>query len=587
MALKTYNSLKEFLNLLELNRSLVHITETVDPHLVAPALAVLTFRRGGPAFIVDKPDRANLPLAMNIFGRKKHIEWALGRPPEQIGVELLKTIQDLQPPSLAKIWKHRSVIKRALAMRSTRPKKSPLMSFENKRALDALPITQSWEGDSGPFITWPMVLTTHPVTGGRNLGTYRLQKNNAHETGMHWQIQKGAGFHYYEAEKLGQPLPVAVLLGSDPVLMIASILPLPEDMDEIAFAGYLRGKPVPMTRGRHVPFAIPASAEIVLEGVVPPSDRKEEGPFGDHFGHYSRREKWPVFHISSVSHRPDAVYPATIVGPPPLEDGLLGDAVQEMLSPLLRLAHPEVRSLWSYMETGFHGLAVAAVTNRYNRESKKAGLALLGEGQFSLTKCLVLVDERTDPRDIDAVLRLFAQRFDPASDFLLIPETAYDSLDFTSAKTHHGSKMLVDLSIPRPERDLSNLSMPDLRRYSNVGKLALYGSGVLVFQTQSRLAKPLLAELLKSPDLGRVKLVVAVSEDIDPADRTQMLWGWFTRFEPARDIMFEHASMRGAVPHYGGAMGIDATFKSGYPDPLKIDPESNKEAERLWDTYLK
>jgi 4-hydroxy-3-polyprenylbenzoate decarboxylase len=586
MAPTTFSSLREFLQLLERNRSLRHISEPVDPNLVAPALAVLAYRRGGPAFVVDRPRGAELPLAMNIFGRASHIEWALGRHPQQVGEEILGTIQDLQPPSPGKLWAHRSVLKRALAMRTTRPRRSRVFEVDARSGLDALPVVTCWPQDSGPFITWPLVLTQHPRTGGRNLGTYRLQKNGAFETGMHWQIQKGAGFHYHEAEKRGLALPVAVLLGADPVLMLASILPLPEDLDEVAFAGFLRGRPVPMTQGRHVPFAVPASAEILLEGSVAPRTRKAEGPFGDHFGHYSRREEWPVFTIQSVSHRSDAVYPATIVGPPPLEDAQLGDAVQQMLSPLLRLVHPEVRALWSYMETGFHNLAVASVANRYHREAKKAGLALLGEGQFSLTKCLVLVDEETDPGDFEAVARLLALRFDPAEDFLLIPHTAYDSLDFTSGTTHSGSKMLIDLSRPRQVK--RDPVPPDLHAWRReIGRSALYGGGVLVFQTDSKLARPLLAELLKSSDLGGVRVAVAVSGDVDPRDRTRMLWGWFTRFEPARDVHFRRAELRGLVPHVEGPMGIDATFKPGYPAPLTLDPAAETEAERLWDTYLR
>jgi 4-hydroxy-3-polyprenylbenzoate decarboxylase len=588
MSQKTFESLSEFLDLLHRNNSLVHIPEPVDPVLVAPALAVLTFRRGGPAFVIEEPKGAGLPLAMNIFGRRRHIEWALGRHPQEIGVGLLDLLRDLQPPSPRKLWTHRHQLRRALGMRPARAGQSPVRQRDHANGLDALPVVKCWPQDAAPFITWPLVLTCNPTTGKRNLGTYRLQKNGPFETGMHWQIQKGAGFHYFEAERLERPLPVAVILGADPVLMIASILPLPEDLDEIALAGYLRGKPVRMARGRHVPFDVPASAEILLEGEVPPRQRKPEGPFGDHFGHYSRREEWPVFHIKSVTSRSRGVYPATIVGPPPLEDAVLGDAVQQMLSPLLGLIHPEVRSLWSYMETGFHNLAVASVMNRYAREAKKAALALLGEGQFSLTKCVVLVDEYTNPSDFNAVAKLLSTRFDPATDFLLVPHTAYDSLDFTSAVTHKGSKLVIDCSRADSAPRRLEGRAPNLERWSDkIGENAVYGGGILVFQTESRLARPLLAELLGASELGDVRLAVAVSRDINPKDRMQMLWGWFTRFEPARDVSFERMALEGVSPRYEGRMGIDATFKEGYPDPLALDAASEKEAERLWDTYLK
>jgi 4-hydroxy-3-polyprenylbenzoate decarboxylase len=578
-----FESLSEFLRLLERHRSLVRIPEPVDPRLVAPALAVLAFRRNGPAFVIEQPTGASVPLAMNIFGRQPHIEWALGRHPEQIGQEILAALEDLVTPSLAALWKNRSQLGRALAMRPGRVRTGGPCEWECRAGLDELPIVQCWPQDSGPFITWPLVLTRHPQSGGRNLGTYRLQKNGPFETGMHWQIQKGAGFHYYEAEQRGQALPVSVILGADPVLMIASILPLPENVDEIAFAGYLRGAPVPMMATTPKHGAVPASAEILIQGEVPPRERKDEGPFGDHFGHYSRREPWPVLRIASVRRRSLAVYPATIVGPPPLEDARLGDAVQEMLSPLLKLTHPEVRALWAYMETGFHSLAVVSVHNRYHRESMKAALALLGEGQFSLTKCLVLVDEHTDPRDFDAVARVWSERFN-AADVRIIADTAYDSLDFTSHKTHHGSKLVIDLSHPQaapagPAPDLSAFA-------ARLGRFATYGGGILVAQCQSQLAQELMPELLRSDALGRIRVVVLVSSDIDPTDRLRMLWGWFTRFEPARDISFSRVEMQGAVPRYHGRMGFDATFKAGYPDPLTLDPTSEKEAQRLWSKYL-
>jgi 4-hydroxy-3-polyprenylbenzoate decarboxylase len=214
----------------------------------------------------------------------------------------------------------------------------------------------------------------------------------------------------------------------------------------------------------------------------------------------------------------------------------------------------------------------------------KAALALLGEGQFSLTKCLILVDEHTDPRDFDAVARVWSERFNVASDVRIITDTAYDSLDFTSDRTHHGSKLIVDLSHPGKEAEGGE---PDLSRWSaRLGCSATYGGGILVAQCQSNLARLLLPELLASPELGRIRVVVLVDCDIDPADRVRMLWGWFTRFEPARDIRFATTELRGAIPSYGGRMGFDATFKAGYPEPLALDPTSEREAEKLWLKYF-
>ncbi len=310
--------------------------------------------------------------------------------------------------------------------------------------LNLLPLQTCWPGDGGRFITQGQVVTYDPADGKRNIGMYRMHVYDAATTGMHWQIQKGGGFHYYRAERMNQSLPVSVALGTDPALLLATIAPLPEGIDEAMFAAFLRSRRIPFTRGKNIAIDVPAQAEFVLEGYVNPGERREEGPFGDHFGHYSHAAPFPVFHIKALTHRNNAVYPATVVGIPPMEDKFLGDASQQILSPLIKLLHSEVRSLWAYYEAGFHNLLVVSTEARYKKEAMKTALGLLGTSQLSLTKCMVLVSEDIDPKDWSSVLKEIHANFDPHLDFVMIPNVPLDTLDFTSFKMELGSKMIID-----------------------------------------------------------------------------------------------------------------------------------------------
>src|SRR5258706_8503724 len=262
--------------------------------------------------------------------------------------------------------------------------------------------------------------------------------------GMDWQIQKGGGFHYYQAEKLGKEFELAVALGTDPALLLATVAALPEGLDEAMFAGFLQNRRVEFKRGKTISIPVPASAEFILEGVVPAGERRMEGPFGDHFGHYSAAAEFPVFHLRTITHRENPIYPAIVVGKPPMEDKFLGDATQQILGRLVKLIHKEVQDLWAYYEAGFHNLLVVSIDERYHKEAMKAALGLMGTDQLSLTKCLVTVSTGVDVRDWHAVVREIRENFDPHFDFIMIPNVPLDTLDFTSYKMNLGSKMIID-----------------------------------------------------------------------------------------------------------------------------------------------
>lgn len=457
--------------------------------------------------------------------------------------------------------------------------------------LDQLPIQTCWPNDGGRFVTMGQVFTYDPLDGKRNVGMYRLQVYDCKTTGMHIQIERGGGVHYFRAEQLGRDLEVAVALGTDPALLLATIAALPEGIDEVMFAAFLRGYAVPMVRGKSISIAVPANAEFVLEGVVPPKERRLEGPFGDHFGHYSNAAPFPVFHLRSVSRRRSPIYPATVVGVPPMEDKYLGNATQQILGPLARLIHKEVKDLWAYYEAGFHNLLVVSVEERYHKEAMKAALGLLGTGQLSLTKCLVLVSHDVNPRDWNAVLRAIHDHFDPHYDFLLLPKVPMDTLDFTSYTMELGSKMILDATKKdrqsRPAIRNAKRKHPLMRDLdSRIIESALIEETLLIVKVK-RNGRSVIEKLVMKKQLEDVKIVAAVSEDVDLRNQESYIWGIFTRFDCERDLVFTEQRLIGISPIYKGIMGIDATWKKGYPEPLVMDEKIVKLVDRRWNEYWK
>ncbi|MBI3011041.1 MAG: UbiD family decarboxylase, partial [Candidatus Omnitrophica bacterium] len=436
--------LQSFLSLLERERQLARVRVEVDPELEITEIATRVVREQGPALLFEHVTGSSFPLAINIVGSERRIELALGRHPQEVGAELKRLIEAAMPPRPKRLLEEWRTVGRILSMPPRRVRCAACQEIEEAPDLARLPIMKCWPKDAGRFITCGMVLTHDPQTDVRNLGIYRMQVIGQDQVLMHWQIQKGGGFHYWKAEQQGRALAVSVIIGSDPILYIASVAPLPEGIDELAFAGFLSGRRVPLVLGKTKTTVAPADAEIVLEGVVPPDERRPEGPFGDHFGHYSHPAPFPVMWVQAMTRRVSPIYLSAVVGKPPQEDRYIGDAVQEMLLPMIRLIHPELRDLWAYYEAGFHSLAVASVAVRFGKEGMKTALGLLGAGQMALTKCLVLVDADVDARDFEAVLRAIAAHFDPSSDFLLLPGVPFDTLDFTSFTLNLGSKMVLD-----------------------------------------------------------------------------------------------------------------------------------------------
>ena len=473
-------------------------------------------------------------------------------------------------------------------MRTKTVSSGPVQENEFQPDLSRLPVIKCWPQDGGRFITLGLVLTQDPVSKRKNLGIYRLQIYDDKTTGMHWHPHKGGAAHYHEAAKLNKDLEVAVVLGGDPKMIFSAIAPLPDGMDELAFASFLRGKPIPMVRGKTISQTVPANADIIIEGVVPQNVLREEGPFGDHFGHYSMEADFPVFNVNAITHKNDAVYPATTVGKPPKEDIFLGIAAGEMFSPLIRIIQPEVKDMWAYPESGFHNLLAVSVDERYPKNGIKAMLALWGIGQLLLTKCMITVSSDIDPRDFNAVLNEIGENFDPREDFLLIPWAPLDTLDFTSGKLNVGSKMGINaVRKPGKERKKYAKKVPDPReKHKEIADYRLLNGGFLVVQSDKD-PKKLIEKMFKTPGYTNIRIVAVVSEDIDINDDTDLIWGIFTRFDPYLDVVFEHTELRGSAVVYDGRMGIDATIKKWYPDVIEMSDDIKEKVSKRWSSYWK
>jgi 4-hydroxy-3-polyprenylbenzoate decarboxylase len=540
---------------------------------------------GGPALLFERVKGSDFPLVMNLFGSPARIRTVLGRDPAEIGRELVEAVQRINPPTLKSLWGARGFLARARHMRPKTVSRAASQELDEAPDLERMPHLKTWPRDGGRFISFGPTLTEDPGSRRRNFGLYRLQVYGAAETGMHWQSMKGGRAHHFEAERRGSALPAAVVLGGDPILMLSAILPLPEDVDELAFAGFLRGAPTEMVRARTMDMLVPASADFVLEGEVPAGIRRLEGPFGDHFGHYSEAEEFPVFRVKRMTRRRAPLYPASVVGRPPQEDKWMGIAVGEVVGPLIRLINPNIVDLAAYDAAGFHNLLVVACKERHPKEVLKTAFNLLGTGQLSLTKMAVMVREDVDPRDFSALLRELWYRFEPEERMLLIPIAPLDTLDYTSFKLHVGSKLVFDatgepVTSETPPTDVIDPARLDHRVLAH--KL-LDGGFLIVVVAQD--ARAVLHTLVRHESLGTVKFVVAVSEDVNLNDLESTIWGIWTRFDPARDLVCAEQRFVGARPVYSGRIGLDATWKTGYPLPLTMPDEVVKLVDRRWSEY--
>ncbi|HIA28565.1 MAG TPA: UbiD family decarboxylase [Planctomycetes bacterium] len=581
-----HRNLGSYLDTLGQEGELVEVDVAVDPHLEAPEIHRRVIASGGPAIIFRNPTGARFPLAMNLFGSGRRVELAFGDSGQQFLRRLVHLAETMVPPTLGKLWGARDVVGKLLKVGMRRGKSGPVIEIDDPAlTLDDLPVVTCWPEDGGPFITLPLVYTENPADRRHNLGIYRLQQYDPQHLGLHFQIHKGSGYHLLEAEKRGEDLPVTCFLGGSPAMIASAVAPLPENVGELLLASLLQGSPLRLVERDDFPHPLVAECEFAICGRALAGERRAEGPFGDHYGYYSLRHDYPVMEVERIFHRRGAIYPATVVGKPRQEDFFLGDFLQELLSPLFPLVMPTVRALWSYGETGYHSLAAAVVKDRYRREAIVSAFRILGEGQLSLTKFLLLTDGDVDLRNFRQVLEYILARADFATDLHVLGCTSFDTLDYTSPTVNEGSKGFL-LGLGEAIRDLPDAFEGELPR--GFDRAEVYCRGCLVVEGPSVASETdAPGRLLESPAIANWPLVVLV-DDARAATRTdaRFLWTTFTRFEPAADI---HGAASEVIRNhiaYQPPVLIDARLRDGFPDELFCDEETAALVDGRWREYF-
>jgi 4-hydroxy-3-polyprenylbenzoate decarboxylase len=439
-----FDSLSAFVDALKKSGELQIVSARVDPYLEIAEITDRVVKAGGPALLFTDVKGSKFPVLTNAFGTHARMAKALDADTLDEVADRLRTLLDFTPPGSGlfdKIGALKAFAPLANAIPQTERSGSCQDIVMREPNLDALPILTTWPLDGGPFITLPLVITKNPTSGRFNVGMYRMQKYNATQTGMHWQRHKHGRAH---ADAWGDKIPVAVAIGADPALTYAATAPLPPVLDEFAFAGILRGKPVKLVNCKTVDLKVPADAEFVLEGYVDNTDIRVEGPFGDHTGVYSLADNYPTFHVTCITHRKDPIYPATLVGKPPMEDAWIGKATERIFLPLLQMVLPEVVDMNLPVEGGFHNLAIVSIKKQYPGHAKKVMNALWGLGHMMmLTRVLVIVDSDVDVQDPRAVAWFVLNNLAPDRDVVSMPGPV-DDLDHGSYNVAYGTKLGID-----------------------------------------------------------------------------------------------------------------------------------------------
>jgi 4-hydroxy-3-polyprenylbenzoate decarboxylase len=443
--------LRAWIALLEREGELVRVAAEVDPHLEVTEIVDRTVKAGGPALLFERPRGSAHALLVNQFGTERRMCFAFGVERLDDVAAKLADVLEMQPPE-GLVDKLRG-LKQLKSIADSRPntvRKAPCQDVVlqgDDVDLGLLPVQTCWPGDAGPFITLPAVITRDPRTGGRNVGMYRLQVLGPRATAMHWQLHKDGRADYLFSEGT---MEVAVALGLDPVTAYSASAPLPKHIDELMFAGFLRGEAVDVVKGVTVDLEVPANAEIVLEGYVERGDLADEGPFGDHTGFYTAAEPFPVFHVTAMTMRREAIYPSIVVGKPPQEDAWLGKATERIFLPAIRATVPEIVDYDLPVAGAFHNCAIVSIRKAYPGHARKVMHAIWGLGMLSLTKVIIVVDAHVDPHDYAQVAFYAGANVDPARDVVLTDGPA-DHLDHATTRQFVGGKLGVDATAKGPD----------------------------------------------------------------------------------------------------------------------------------------
>ncbi len=448
-----YKNIQDFIKLLESRGELKRISAEVDPCLEITEIADRVSKSGGPALLFETVKGSEFPVLINAFGSYERMAMALGAESLEEKARELEELMDWGFSQARKldIASFFPKMKWARLFFPSRVNKAPCQELvDYDPDLTKLPVLTCWPEDGGPFFTLPMVFTIDPDTGNQNMGMYRMQRFDTTSTGMHWHHHKDGAHYFQKYRERGEKMPVAVAFGDDPAVTYAATAPLPEGISELFFAGYLRGKPVETVKCLTCDIQVPANAEFVLEGYVDPAEPlRREGPFGDHTGYYSLCDDYPVFHVTCITRRKKPVYPATIVGQPPMEDCYMAKATERIFLPLLKRMAPEIRDMNLPLEGVFHNCAIISIEKRYPGQVHKVLNMLWGLGQMMYTKMIIVVDADVDVQNLSTVMWKVFNNIDAQRD-LIFSQGPLDTLDHASPRSRFGTRLGVDATRKGP-----------------------------------------------------------------------------------------------------------------------------------------
>lgn len=466
-----YENIRDLIQTLEQQGELIRIKAEVDAVLeIAEITDRVSKEQGAPnkALLFERVRGSAFPVLTNAFGSMKRICLALEvQSLDEIGQRIREIVDpaNLFPGPGAGIMDKLQMLPKLAELSNFFPKtvkKAPCQDVVltgDQADLGKIPVLQCWPGDGGRFITLPMVCTVDPGTRITNVGMYRMQVYDGRTTGMHWHKHKDGARHYQQFEAAGKRMEVAVAIGGDPAIIYSSTAPLPPAIGEYVFAGFLRKRPLEVVQCKTVDIRVPAEAEFVLEGYVEPGERRREGPFGDHTGYYSEADQYPVFHITAITHRRDALYPATLVGRPPQEDAYLGKATERIFLPLLQMVAPDILDMDMPVEGVFHNNVIVKIRKRYAGHGKKVLHTIWGTGMLMLSKFVIVCDEDVNIHDYSEVTWKVMNHVDPQRD-VVITDGPLDILDHSCPQIGFGGKMGIDATRKGPGEGFSR-SWPD------------------------------------------------------------------------------------------------------------------------------
>ncbi len=604
-----YPSLREFIDRLEFENELIRIQEQVSPILEIAEITDRVSKQpgGGKALLFENVEGSSMPVLINAFGSKKRMNAALGAYDVE---EIAKRIERyLKIPPPVTLLDKAKLLPMLLQAAQFPPKliggsKAPCQEgvhLNEDVNLDQIPILPCWPSDAGRFLTFPIVINRSVDKKIKNVGLYRMQIYDRKTTGMHWHIHKDGAHFFHEYRKQGKVMEVAVAIGADPASCYAASAPLPYGIDEFLLAGFIRKQSVPLVKCKTVDLEVPASAEIVLEGFIDPSEMRLEGPFGDHTGYYSQDGDYPVFHLTAITHRKDPIYLTTIVGKPPQEDFYLGRATERIFLPLLRTQLPEIVDMDMPVEGVFHNCVIVSIDKRYPMQSRRLMSALWGLGQMSFVKTIITVDGTIDIHNYNEVIELVLDRVNFDRD-LFFSEGVLDVLNHASDNMLYGSKLGVDLTTkiegepgfgvdtkfipsesPLPSKEevkehfsaLTDCRILELDSQRSVMYAALN-------KTRPNQAAEFIEIFFKEPKFQAVNIVIVVEGHVDLGNDPVVMWKFFNNIDPKRDFHFN-----------GNRLGVDTTQKmkeEGYqqrwPEEIEMSEEIKTRVDAKWDSMF-